>query len=849
MEEIDMNIRKVLAGSMAALAAGATVAFGAFAQSSSLGDFVDNSGSSPVAPWVVVGAGNGNPEYAKDVVGAADIAAAVAGFATTDRAIGGGAEVSVSGGVSLSTSNTKIYTGDNISAAKDTLTSEDLPVILASNVFQDDDGDEFEYDQYLVVGDRPVTLSTSSDDEVLGNDPDPVLLVDIGTDYAAPVYTLRVVFNDDLNLTDSDIEGNEIELFGTTYSISSDTAANKLVLFGSANKQTLQTGETATVTVGGESYEVRLVGITSSETVVLNVDGVQKEVAEDASKTIAGLEVYADDVFYFDPELGVASTATLSFGSAQMTFENGKSVKVGSGSDEESIDGTQVSMTAGTGSGTISVMEIAVAGDDSDGDFAAVDYPFTDPVFGTVKLAFGGGTPNMDSMATFDFGTSGGNTATAAITDSKGNSETVEWAYDSAKSTAGTTLALADGDNDDILVLEGAQADEDDYVVINQDDFAHMLEVTDIELSNADDEGTIDLKDVFTGSTYTVDLDEGSTNYYNGTKIIDGKTYKFWADNSGAAPVMRVVWGTGSANLATSSGYNVGSVTSVFPTIVAEDGAEIAFLNNISVGTGHDGDTFDILGIEVTLADGTNTITGTGIDYTYGNATTGYLTIETVSGPALLLLEEEGEDASGSDVQNAIIVETEDDSDGIEIKVSSSPLLTDTTATSYIQLGSDDDKYIATDRYGAMVEVDSSDQGEATIYYPDDQVIMAVGIGSNPVFSMSGESGTVQEAYQLTSPIAKLANEVTSPSTLNRDIILIGGPCANSLVATLMDAETAYPACTEAADLQGLDEGLIKVYDDAFGSGQKALVVAGMMADDTRALAARVMSGTLDYSN
>jgi hypothetical protein len=523
-----------------------------------------------------------------------------------------------------------------------------------------------------------------------------------------------------------------------------------------------------------------------------------------------------------------------------MTFENSKTVKVGSGSDEESIDNTDVTFTAGTGTGTISVMEIAIAAPDEDGDFAGEDLPFTDPVFGTFKLAFGGGTPTQAEMATFDFGTSGGNVATLTMTDSKGNSETIEFAYDSAKSTAGTELELADNDGDYIVVLEGGAVNKDDYVVINQDDFAHLLEVTDMEFSPSDDEGEIDLKDVFTGTTYTVALDEGTTNYYNGTKIIDGKTYKFWAHDT-TTDGMRVVWGSGSTHLATSSTPDRGDTNVIFPTIIGEDGAEVAFVNVTNIGTNHDGEYWEILGINVTLND-TGTLTGTNIDYTYANSTTGLITIESVTGPSVLILEEEGEDASGDDVQNAVIVMTEDDSDGIEIK--SSPTLTCASAGSYITLGSDDDETIAGDRYGALVHFDGEDQGEATVYYPDNQVVMAVGIGANPVFSTSGESGTVQEAYQITTPITKLASEVTG-SSITRDAILVGGPCANALVAELMGVSSAWPDC--AADFENLNEGMIKEYTDAFGTGQKALVVAGATGPDTRALAAKVLAGTMDY--
>jgi S-layer protein (TIGR01564 family) len=121
---------------------------------------------------------------------------------------------------------------------------------------------------------------------------------------------------------------------------------------------------------------------------------------------------------------------------------------------------------------------------------------------------------------------------------------------------------------------------------------------------------------------------------------------------------------------------------------------------------------------------------------------------------------------------------------------------------------------------------------------------MAVGIGSNPRFSVSGEAGTVQAAYQITTAIAKLASEVNT-ATLNRDVILVGGPCANNLVATLFNVATTYPEC--AADFTGLSDGIIREFTNAFGSGQKALVVAGVTADDTRALATRVLGGDLAH--
>lgn len=838
-----MNIRKVLAGSLAAMAAGATVAFGAFAQTNGLGDYVDNSGSTPVAPWVIIGSGNGNPEYAKDVVGAADLAAGVAGFATKARAIGGTAEVSVSGGVSLSTANKKIFAGDAINTAKDTLTEDDLPSILASGTFEDDDGNTYDYDQYIVVGSSVAALSNSGDDL-----DDPAQIIQIGTTAGTPAYTLRIVFNDDLNFSDSDVDGNTIDLFGTPYTISSDSDTDTLVLFGGANKQTLTEGETATVDVGGVSYEVTLMGVSDTDTAVVKVNDQSRSIDEGQSRRVAGLDVFVDEVFFLSKESQVSSTK-LSFGSSEVTFDNGDEISVGS-TDPVDIDNTLVTFTQGN-DGT-SVLEIKVAAQDDDEDHVSADDPFTDPVFGTFKLAFNGGSPTLAEMEMFEFDTSGDDTATVKFTDDGGEEATVEFGFDPTPGTAGTTLQLADNDGDAIIVVEGMNATEDDYIVINQDDFSHLLEVTKIDTTTGDgSDGTLELKDVFSGTTYEVNMDETGTDsgVFNGTKVIDGKTYIFWSSDV-ATDTMAVVWDSGAQ--ADAVGVNTGNTLSVFPTLVAAKDAEVAFIDNSNIGTfvNGTGNTVEIFGISISnFPNGSQTISGTNIDIEY-HASTGILEVESVTDPSVLILEEEGEDANGDDIQNAVIVETSDNSDGITIQTgASTPIFTAAVNSGYLDT-SDSDVEIGADRYGTTVEknTDSSSQGDATVYYPDNQVIMAVGIGASPVFSVSGESGTVQEAYQITTPIAKLASEISNPSTLNRDVILVGGPCANALVATLMDVSMDWPACSEADDLSGLNEGVIKSYANAFSSGQKALVVAGMDADDTRALAAKALTGTTSYS-
>jgi len=122
-----------------------------------------------------------------------------------------------------------------------------------------------------------------------------------------------------------------------------------------------------------------------------------------------------------------------------------------------------------------------------------------------------------------------------------------------------------------------------------------------------------------------------------------------------------------------------------------------------------------------------------------------------------------------------------------------------------------------------------------------------VAAGSDPKFSTSGTGGTYDAAVKIKTPVAKFDNEV-STAGLSADLILIGGPCANSLVATLLSSEST--TCTSDANgfITKYPNGLIKEVTNAFGSGKKALIVAGKNGAGTRALAAKVMQGTLAFS-
>lgn len=331
-----MNIKKILAGSLAAITAGATLAFGAFG--AGLGDYVTTSDGTLTSPMIVVG----DTVPGSDVIGAADIAAAVAGYATTTSSVGG-ETTAVSGGIDLATTNTKLFLQDTngVSAARNTLTSSDLSTILASGQISVS-GVTYKYDHYLNLGSQQVTFGKSG-----GTLTDPALYLDIGTSTAAPVYNTTVVFNKALNLSHSRVRGKKIALFGKDYtigssSVSSNTASsNKLELFGYGITQTLiEAADPITVTIGGADHSVKLLLVDNSANAKLDIDGEVDIFAAGDSGVLGGVNLYVKTVSYLGgTRMGQAD---VSFGSEKLTMQHGQNVKTGESAT--SIDGTEVSI-------------------------------------------------------------------------------------------------------------------------------------------------------------------------------------------------------------------------------------------------------------------------------------------------------------------------------------------------------------------------------------------------------------------------------------------------------------------------------------------------------------------------
>jgi hypothetical protein len=856
-----MKIKQIVAGGLAAAATlGVTLfgAFGAVTLDQGLEPYVAVTDTTLSSPAIVIGGSNVN---ALDVLGSADIAASmVSHYAVEEKTVpAGGATVGVSDGVSLATSNTNLYLADSLTkdGLKTTLTKSDLPTVLSSGTVYDDSGTTHPYDQYINMLGGTISFGKSAGDLT-----DPDIYIDFST---GNLYNASVVFNKILNVSSTDVQGNAIELFGKTYTVGSGSSDTKLVLFGGANVQTFDEGETKTVTVGGTDYTVKLIGVSSSTVAVIEVDGTSKEVTQGSSYTIAGLDVYVDSVFFFTKEAQVSS-AKLSFGSAKLTLENGQSVKVGTA--EDTVDGTYVGITSTAGQG-ISKFAVQVSAPASDKDYILRGSAFEDPVFGSFKVAFHGVVPTFDSDARdpIYIDNSGTTGATVKFTDYYGNEKTLTFAYN--PTTASFNPGLNATSTKQYHVVEGAMFRKNDYILLTptqESEFSHVY-----QLNSYSGLGTssayVELLNVLSGIKTKVYLTDNGN--YGGTAYIDGQAY-YVNTTDISTPKWTMYWGSNAAY------GNAGDKTTAFPLVMAAKGEWITFFDkDVSVTvTASDNTTVELPTGDLCVEDGVDTLVyaaeSGGCDASPTNyaaasnaSATGGAAVQlgtvyynvTGSGgttiaasvakdstgvefqyPGVLVLEENDE----ASVKNAVMfVINKDASNYMTI---ATPVFT-WGAASLETWESDSSISSGGDYYGTFVVYDSDNQGKADVYYPDDQAIAGVGIGSDPSFSTGTATvgGTYNEAVPITNTVAKLASEIPQDTTLNQDIILVGGPCANSIVETLLAADwNVSSACDywlggTDADLAA-GNGLIKVVEDVFGSGQKALIVAGTNAEDTRAL-------------
>ncbi|MBI2449576.1 hypothetical protein HYV49_04740 [Candidatus Pacearchaeota archaeon] len=783
---------------------------------------------------------------------------------------GGGASTSGGDAVNLATGSQQLYYNSSVGAARTALSKNELPTLLADGSIIDDSGTTYTYTQTVTLGSRLIQYSTSGADFS-----DPALIVEVGTTASNYLYQYKLGMNKVINASHADVQGNEIEILGTKYTIGSGTdlgaSPAKLVLFGAGEVVTLNEGESSTVNIGGTEHTVEVQAITqtsSTDKVSVSVDGgAAKEISEGSSSKIGGIDIYAKTVVYSAKE-STTNYATLNLGSSKITLQEGSAVLTGS--EDDTITGTKVTLTE-TGD-KLSTIQVNVSLQSSSKDYIPIGGSFLDPVFGNLKVEFAGVNPALDSDAreAIKIDTNGDLRARVLITPFKsGNPDNsaLTYAFDIDSSTTTTTprpLFESSGNKNITLVENETMEDVGDLILINSEDNGRIVEISEMPDGTLTSNSKVTLKDWFTKAIVAGPVTVGTTG--QATVTIDGVLYYITVPGgtsvgAGDNSSIRINWGDGS-------GYdNPGTATTLFPRIKLKNGGWFTILYETRLKNAtkyalpgvEDIATYQVPTISMGGASGalvlTNGPNGTLTTIKYGNInytielienTTMTGKIRSIStgasadcifnssqgyGPAILFIEEKKVVESGNaNNGDAICIPGSTFGTAPADLAIGDPVATNIWST--IQSWTSDQyKKTAVTRYGTYIEQNTQDNKWVKIYYPDNQMYADVLFAESGATIVAGTSGggRVDEL----GTVAVMDSEVNSVSSKN--LIVVGGSCVNSVAARLLGSTGALCGSAFTAKTGvGPGQFLVETFASPVNADRIATLVAGFEAGDTK---------------
>lgn len=831
---------------------------------------------------VAVVYGTGTGVSALDLVQAGNIQSNLQSFMTGTSS---GATVSTSGElVSLDTSADKIWLNTSLNAVKSTITKSDLPTVLADYSFSGDVTSKVTSTIKLQAG--AAAGGDNSGKVIFSKQPsssdDPTIGISLGSSATSnPLYNASATMSA-INFTHADSEGEEIMLFGQSFTIASDTDTTKIVLLKDADKVSLTSdAPTATVTVGGNQYTLELVSAsdTSATVKVTDSSGASqtKEINEAASKRVNGIDVAVTNA----DETNLKLSATITAGSDKLTLTDGSIVTVGENDDP--IDGTLAYIIGGTGATT--EIAVTVFRPDSTNDVILPGESFVDPVFGSFKVDFAGLNIPLDDAGreVIPITTSGDDTMSIQFTEQGGSEATVDFAHNESG-----LWKLGDDSNFSIGVREMTNlsyaSGTTKYIVVGNEDYGHLLELYDVYNQTTGTSSItndrVKFRDVFTGETYetTFTSTEGS-----GTIDVDGKRYTVTFSGTGESASVHVKYPTSESADA--------DTFVLYPTIETANGALVQLyepltlnLSGLDNGVPSSSATLNIPdgdGYTAVTATYAGNATGLGFasqwtingplvsttataDSNYSNVTIGQVTYSfastgTANQTKVYLLNPEAIATDRINNPGVAIYEAKDDNTAyhaVVVDLENLPAGTSTdgvgvndvffSSTYYHNAAtraSDSDFTEDIDWWGTLVTSDASDsdQKSVEVSYPKSQVYANIYVGASGS-SVTSSGGSSSGATQLGDVLVK-DSEVSSVSSKN--LIVVGGSCINSVAANLVGGALCGSAFTDSTGV-GSGQFLIQSFGDAYTTGKVALLVAGYDAADTVNAATYLRTQTVD---
>ncbi len=766
----------------------------------------------------------GDKAAAEDIIGITDIAVGLQFSATKKTAVTSGSSVGVEGDAfKISAAGTELNLYETIGSVKNIITKTDLAGLKQGSV--SNDKGTFTYDQYLELGNSTVTFA--KDDNGDGDQNPKIYFKNSAGNLFRYKLTFPTALKSDIDSSRDldDLDNKKITILGKEYTITNTdlTTGGQLTLelMGGAVTDTIEGGKTKTYTISGKDYEVTLNAVTTTTPPKAQLT-INSEVTEslEAGQTFTlsdGTQIGIKDVlptkadsvsadlvtFYLGAQKVKIVDTTSTSGNQASTFQIGSNtISDGSADIVWTNSSTEVSLT-----------EIAIVVEPSDSYFVPSGGKLSEALKSeedttallkvlNADILFAGTVPAITD--TIKIEPSGSTNLKLKLKTKSGasiaqdiwwlNGNTVNLAKDINKQVATCERNAVDnttvstclpsfvsqsgsgyGSDDGVSSFLNYVGDED-YFVVETNKYSHLMQVKDFDLTNT----KITIKDVADGKQEDITTSSRVATFYK-----DGYQYQLTVD--GAFTTANL---TNIAGDTTDSTWNT-SNPDIRADLWTEHGAQVRIAPNA---------TIIVEGVGISRDESTTAV---------NNITIG-------------IAPSSGKLTPGSVITNSPTA-------------ASSTNRGDPT----LSLDSNSDKKEGLTQWGTWVKIDTSgDQDTVELIYPEKEAIanlyVTLGASTTSAAGSTSDSVTVQ---RIEVGATKLASEIKDVKAQN--LIVIGGPCANSVANELL----GNPADCAA----GFEDGKSKIQLFEQTNGNVALLIAGAGKEDTRT-ASQVVANYKEYA-
>jgi len=776
------NFKKIVSVIASVAMVGSTLGFAAAANFPA--PFVQN-GNADVA--LIYGADSAQ----SDLVAIMDITSSLNSALITQHVGTSSTGPTTTGGESykIERSTEKLNIGESLTDVKNTaITKDDLPNLLKKQTFRSADGKSYDYEQEITLASG---LNYDMFKDNAYNNGEPTLGIFEARNTLILNYSINFVKSLESDVDSNgyleDIKDSDIVILGKTYRIFQATNGTdiKLELTPGSLSASMRGKETKTFTFGGKTYEVT-VNAVSSNSVYLTINGVGNSVSTSGTpKTFYfsdGSEIQVSIKSAFYADNPEDQLVEFSLGLDSMTIENGKKLKVG----DDTIYDVYCYVTAGNSGTKRTIEKITFSWVTNDKLFITPTKEVTFPGLGSFKIAMANlttATPEIISLRN-----SGDKTMQITLPVKSGEVTIPLVSLDSTK----TNITKIGGDSSGSYLVTGSNnilfnLSTDQYFVASK------------SLSTAAESYVLTIP-----SSIEVDSDTG-INRTTVKDVVSGQEV--------------------CSSKKTGDVCDIGNVQLTFTKVDSE---------TVNI-TGSSGTVFNVLytakGFKINLpvSTGDNGVNATNDD------------------SFLLVMQEADKNnniAGGKQINATIGVSSN------KIEVSSLSEYNDYSGGSLFDLPSDSDKHVGYMKGDLGTKIFYDESGNQNTlqleYYGGDETRGNVFIASTEATITSGttgSSGTTGGSTSIGNPIFK-DTEVSSVS--DKNWIVVGGSCVNSVAASLIEAQ--YKTCGSGFTAKtgiASGEAIIKTLSRS-NSSKIATLVAGYNAQDTLMAAKYLTTQTVD---